>query len=186
MRSSQTFGGLARLGLRSILLHETAHPRDWVLLFLAGLLNWISLEAHQKQAPRRATDQTKCHSWFSPVPSVWLPTKQTSLPLSSSALWNLAGNFAFFWHQHLHFQGGPWVSGFQRSVQSLHRRPESWGLQPRAGMAYTGGGTRRLAKQWESCRNQQAVLCNILIFQSIFSVENPAFAWCASACAPSR
>lgn len=76
MRSSQTFSGLARLGLRGILLHETAHPQDQVLLFLAGLLNWVSLEAHQKKAPRRAADQTRCHSWFSPVPGVRLPTEQ--------------------------------------------------------------------------------------------------------------
>lgn len=39
MHSSQTFGGLARLGLGGILLHETAHPQDRVLLFVAGLLN---------------------------------------------------------------------------------------------------------------------------------------------------
>lgn len=82
MRSSQAFGGLARLGLREILLHETAHPRDRVLLFLAALLNRVSLEAHQRKAPRRAADQTRCHSWFSPVPAVRLPTEQTCLPLS--------------------------------------------------------------------------------------------------------
>lgn len=86
MRSSQTFGGLARLDLRGILLHETAHPRDQVLLFLAGLLNWVFLEAHQKKASRRAADQTRCHSWFSPVPGVQLPTEQTCLPLSCSML----------------------------------------------------------------------------------------------------
>ena len=86
MCSSQTFGGLACLGLRGMLLHETAHPRDQVLLFLAGLLNWISLEAHQKKALRRAAEQTRCHSWFSPVPGVRLSTEQTCLPLSCSTL----------------------------------------------------------------------------------------------------
>jgi len=86
MRSSQTFGGLACLGLRGILLHETTHPRDRVLLFLAGLLSWVSLEAHQEKGPRRATGQTRCHSWFSPVPGVRLPTEQTCLPLSCGVL----------------------------------------------------------------------------------------------------
>lgn len=53
MCSNQTFGGLARLGLRGILLHETAHPWDRFLLFLAGLLNWVSLEATRRKPPEK-------------------------------------------------------------------------------------------------------------------------------------
>lgn len=52
MHSSQTFGGLARLAWRGILLHETTHPRECVLLFLATLMNWVSQEARQKKASK--------------------------------------------------------------------------------------------------------------------------------------
>lgn len=77
MHSSQTFGGLARLGWREILLHKTTHPRECVLLFLASLMNWVSQEARQKKAPRSTDDQTRCPSWFSAAPGVQWPTEQT-------------------------------------------------------------------------------------------------------------
>lgn len=46
---------------------------------------------------------------------------------------------------------------------------------PHAVVADTGGGSRRLAKRWESCGNPQAVLWNVLVLESILSLENPAF-----------
>lgn len=86
MRSSQTFVGLARLGWRGILLHETTHPRECILLFPASLMNWVSQEALQKTAPRSRDDQTRCLSWFSAAPGVQLPTEQTCFPLSCGML----------------------------------------------------------------------------------------------------